>query len=138
MSCLAATGRQRGAARRHRRGAGRLGRSSQAPQRRGGPCTAAARAKRFRDRIATIRDLDAAIGLLGWDEETYLPALGHAQRGEQFATLESLRHKLLLEPELYAVAIELTESQPDDALLARELALYFRLQRARTRCRTRW
>ncbi|HET6470558.1 MAG TPA: hypothetical protein VFG38_01885, partial [Pseudomonadales bacterium] len=83
----------------------------------------------FRDKVATIRDLDAAIGLLGWDEETYLPVRAHVQRGEQFATLESLRHRLVLDPELYAVAAELAETEANDALLRRELELYFRERR---------
>ena len=83
----------------------------------------------FRAKLATIRDLDAVIGLLGWDEETYLPVRGHAQRGDQFATLESIRHRLMLDPELYAVAVELTETAASDRQLRRELDLYFRAQR---------
>jgi len=83
----------------------------------------------FREKLATVRDIDATIGLLGWDEETYLPASGHAQRGEQLATLESLRHRLLLEPELYDVAVELADHSTDDPLLEREIELYLRLHR---------
>jgi len=83
----------------------------------------------FRDKLATIRNLDATIGLLGWDEETYLPEHGHVQRGEQLATLESLRHTLLLDEELYGVAVELADADHDDPLMRREVAQYLRLHR---------
>jgi carboxypeptidase Taq len=50
--------------------------------------------------IADLRHLDGAIGLLNWDEETYLPERGRPERGAQLATLESLRHQLLSADEL--------------------------------------
>jgi carboxypeptidase Taq len=99
------------------------------PSERGGQVRSSGARDTFREKLGTVRDLDATIGLLGWDEETYLPALGHPQRGEQLATLESLRHKLLIEPELYDVAIELTENCADDPLLQREIEQYLRLHR---------
>ncbi len=52
----------------------------------------------LRQEIATLRHLDATIDLLGWDEETYLPTGARGERGEQLATLEGLRHKLLASP----------------------------------------
>jgi len=99
------------------------------PTRRGGAVHSSGARETFREKLATVRDMDATIGLLGWDEETYLPELGHAQRGEQLATLESVRHKQLLDPELFAVAVELAETERNDLLLRRELEHFFRLQR---------
>jgi carboxypeptidase Taq len=96
---------------------------------RGGQVHSGGARETFREKLGTLRDIDGAIGLLGWDEETYLPERGHAQRGEQLATLESLRHRLLLDPELYDVAVELAGHSTDDPLLTREIELYLRLHR---------
>jgi carboxypeptidase Taq len=52
----------------------------------------------LRREIAGLRHLDAAIELLGWDEETMLPPRARAERGEQLATLESTRHLRLASP----------------------------------------
>jgi carboxypeptidase Taq len=52
----------------------------------------------LRREIAGLRHLDGAIELLGWDEETMLPARARAERGEQLATLESARHLRLASP----------------------------------------
>ena len=54
----------------------------------------------LRAQIAELRHLDHAIALLGWDEETMLPAAGRAERGEQLATLEGIRHTLLISDHL--------------------------------------
>ncbi len=83
----------------------------------------------FRSRVSTLRDLEATIGLLGWDEETYLPELAHAQRGEQLATLEAARHALLLDAELFDVASELAQTRPEDARVQREVSLLLRQHR---------
>ena len=100
-----------------------------APARRGGQVRSSGARQTFREHIATIKDLDGAIGLLGWDEETHLPSRGHAERGAQLATLESLRHQSLLDAELFAVASELVETHRDDVPLQREIAIYLRLHR---------
>jgi carboxypeptidase Taq len=96
-------------------------------ERRGHAQTSGAR-ETLREKLATLRDLDWTIGLLGWDEETHLPAHGHAERGAQLATLESLRHRLLLDPELYDVAMEVAAAG-HDALVAREVERFVRLRR---------
>ena len=53
--------------------------------------------RQLAERIRRLRDLDAVISLLFWDEETYLPDGGRARRGAQLGTLESLRHELLVD-----------------------------------------
>ena len=45
--------------------------------------------------IRKLRDLDAVIQLLEWDEETYRPAGAERCRASQLAVLEGLRHELL-------------------------------------------
>jgi carboxypeptidase Taq len=99
------------------------------PSERAGRIRSSGARETFREKLATLRDLDAAIGLLGWDEETCLPEQGHAQRGEQLATLESLRHGLLLDPELADVAAELGAARDEDPQLRREVELFARQQR---------
>ena len=49
----------------------------------------------LRAAIHKLRDLDAVIRLLEWDEETYRPAGAAEQRASQLAVLEGLRHELL-------------------------------------------
>lgn len=78
---------------------------------------------------ATIRHLDGVIDLLGWDEETYLPAGAREERGEQLAALESLRHARLVAPELGAL-LDAARAAAPDPTAARSLAL---LERRRAR-----
>jgi carboxypeptidase Taq len=49
----------------------------------------------LRAAVHRLRDLDAVIQLLEWDEETYRPAGAAQSRASQLAVLESLRHELL-------------------------------------------
>jgi len=83
----------------------------------------------LRSQISDLRGLDAAIGLLGWDEETYLPDGARAGRGVQLGTLESLRHRLLSADSLGDVIEEAAlHAQPGD-LLEAELTRLRRLRR---------
>jgi carboxypeptidase Taq len=45
--------------------------------------------------VRKLRDLDAVIQVLEWDEETYRPSGAEQCRASQLAVLESLRHELL-------------------------------------------
>lgn len=49
----------------------------------------------LRSAVQKLRDLDGAIELLEWDEETYRPSGAERGRASQLATLETLRHELL-------------------------------------------
>src|SRR5579864_2813073 len=73
--------------------------------------------------VAELHHLDQAIALLEWDEETYLPAAGLRQRGEQTATLESLRHGILTSDQFADLIEEAAAECDDDSDLARELFL---------------
>lgn len=77
----------------------------------------------LRARLVELHDLDAALGVLGWDEETYAPETARAARGRQTATLESLRQRLLGEPALGDLLASLSAITPADSeesiLLAR-------------------
>jgi carboxypeptidase Taq len=54
----------------------------------------------LRARLAELDDLGHAARLLGWDQQTHMPAGGAAARGEAMATLERLRHERAVDPGL--------------------------------------
>ena len=83
----------------------------------------------LRREIAEIRHLDHTIALLGWDEETMLPASAREERGAQLATLEALRHAELVSDRLGDLVEEVAQQAGNDADLAREIALLRRLRR---------
>jgi carboxypeptidase Taq len=85
--------------------------------------------KSLRAQIAELRHLDQTIALLGWDEETVLPPGGRRERGEQLATLEGIRHAMLISDQLADLIEEVAaQSEPDESL-TRELVLLRRLRR---------
>jgi carboxypeptidase Taq len=47
----------------------------------------------LREHLAPIHDLQSAVGVLGWDQQTYMPAGSAAARAEQLATLATLAHR---------------------------------------------
>ncbi|WP_102128502.1 carboxypeptidase M32 [Deinococcus planocerae] len=49
-------------------------------------------------RLGQVSDLNAAAGLLSWDQETQMPPEGARVRGLQMATLEGLTHELFTAP----------------------------------------
>ena len=83
----------------------------------------------LRAQIRELRHLDHTIALLGWDEETMLPASGREERGEQLATLEALRHNLLVSDHLGDLVEEVAAQSENDPRLSRELELLRRLRR---------
>ncbi len=83
----------------------------------------------LRTQIAELHHIDQAIALLEWDEETYLPSGGRAQRGEQTATLEAIRHNMLTSDHFADVIEEAALECAGDADLAREIFLVRRERR---------
>ena len=49
--------------------------------------------KELETRLVEINDLESAAGLLGWDQNTYMPPGGAPARARQIATLERLAHE---------------------------------------------
>lgn len=76
---------------------------------------------RLRRRISDLRALDDTLGLLGWDEETYIPREARDGRGTQTATVESLRRRLLADDELGDLIDEAAGRAPRDERLSAEL-----------------
>lgn len=81
----------------------------------------------LRQRLGEITDVDSAISLLRWDQETYMPPKAAPGRGQQLATLAALHHRLFTAPEMGRLISELREVSdqldPDDAKLV-EVAYY--------------
>src|SRR5688572_6069532 len=65
----------------------------------------------FEARMHELKDLDGILGLLSWDEETYAPPKARISRGEQTATLETIRHQRLVDPKLSEL-IDKLDGQP--------------------------
>ncbi|MBN1241716.1 MAG: carboxypeptidase M32 [Spirochaetales bacterium] len=90
---------------------------------------------RFLDRE---RNLVARIGaVLGWDQETYMPSAGVAERAEQLAMIEGLAHEKGTLPEIgeLLAALGSTDSNPagDEALAPLDRAYLRTLHRGYTR-----
>src|SRR5258708_684630 len=83
----------------------------------------------LRDRIKDLRHLDRVIALLGWDEETMLPAAAREQRGEQLAILEANRHGLLASDRLADLMEDVASRSENLESWSRELALLQHLRR---------
>lgn len=81
----------------------------------------------LRTHLAAVADLRSAAGVLGWDQETYMPRGGAAGRAMQLATLSRLAHEAFIS----ATAVKLLEAaegiagtldpDADDAALVREV-----------------
>ena len=83
----------------------------------------------LRAQIVELRHLEQTIALLGWDEETMLPAAAREQRGEQLATLEAIRHAMLVSDRLGDLVEEVAAEREGDPRWSRELHLLRRLRR---------
>ncbi len=82
------------------------------------------------DSAARIADLDAALGLMSWDQEVNLALGSGARRGRQMGTLAALRHRLL-STDLKPALDRAREAGPADAFEARNVAqLAHSLERA--------
>lgn len=89
----------------------------------------AAAESELRDQIRELRHLDHTIALLGWDEETMLPAMGRGERGAQLATLEGLRHALLASDHLGDLVEQVAANPGEGRDWPREIQLLRRLRR---------
>jgi carboxypeptidase Taq len=83
----------------------------------------------LRKQLSELCHLDQTIALLGWDEETMLPNAGRAERGGQLATLEGMRHAMLVSDRLGDLVEEVAAQADGNERLARELFLLRRLRR---------
>ena len=63
--------------------------------------------EKFMQKFAELADLGHAQALLGWDQETYMPARGTAMRARSQGTLAGISHERLTHPDFVALVAEL-------------------------------
>ncbi|HNR19213.1 MAG TPA: carboxypeptidase M32 [Bacteroidia bacterium] len=64
----------------------------------------------YKQKLTQIADLNAAMAVLQWDQEVYMPAMGATLRAQQLATLSGMAHDLGVEKELGSLLEELSKS----------------------------
>ena len=78
----------------------------------------------FLAEAAANNDLGNEAGLHSWDQDTYMPAGGADGRGQQMATISSIRHARLTSPRMAELltALEAADPPPDsvEAAMVRE------------------
>ena len=78
----------------------------------------------LRERLGEIADVNAALALLQWDQETYMPPKGALARAFQEATLSALSHRLFTSPEMERLLQTRRDAadrlSPDEAKLVSE------------------
>jgi hypothetical protein len=67
---------------------------------------------------ADIEAIGSAAGVLGWDQETYMPPKGQPRRGQVLATLAGLEHDKLTSPELEDALAAAEADAAGDPILA--------------------
>ncbi|HEY5984385.1 MAG TPA: carboxypeptidase M32 [Anaerolineales bacterium] len=78
--------------------------------------------------LGEIADLNSALSLLGWDQQTYMPAGGSESRGQQLATIGKIAHQKATSPQVGELLQALKEEfrgvslDGDDAALVRVAA----------------
>ncbi len=69
--------------------------------------------KRLKSLAAEIADIQAAIALLGWDQQTYMPSGGAEDRGDALSTLSNLAHQKITSPEMGQLLEDLRSQQDE-------------------------
>jgi carboxypeptidase Taq len=83
---------------------------------------------RLKEIIGEVSDLNGAASLLGWDQQTYMPAGGGEARGQHLATLEKIAHQKATSEEAGKLLEDLkaeyagADTASDDAALVRVAA----------------
>lgn len=65
-------------------------------------------------RMAELRDFSGVIGLLSWDQETYMPPGGAEGRAQHLAAMQALVHERLADPRLGELLDEAAGQAPDE------------------------
>ena len=67
--------------------------------------------------MTELKDLEGILGLVEWEDETYAPPGARTARGPQVATLEAIRHRKLVDPELSDLIDRVEATTPDERVL---------------------
>ncbi|HJW17322.1 MAG TPA: carboxypeptidase M32 [Flavisolibacter sp.] len=75
----------------------------------------------YKTKMQRIADIRNASALMQWDQETYMPPMGAALRGQQISTLSELSHKLFIEDELGSILNDLSGKNDLDIIQKRNV-----------------
>ncbi len=81
--------------------------------------------KELKELLGEVSDLNGAQAVLGWDQQTYMPAGGSESRGEQLSTLANITHQKFTAPRIGELldglsrTASLQDPDADDARLVR-------------------
>jgi len=87
--------------------------------------------KELKERLAEVFDVVHAVGVLEWDQQTYMPPEGGEARAEQIATLSKIAHEKFTSPEVGKLIQELEpyfqnqSPESDDAALFRRVKRHY-------------
>ena len=84
----------------------------------------------FDARMRELKDLAGVIGILSWDQETFMPPKAGEPRAFQLSTMQGLYHQRLTEPAL-GTAIEALEQQKGLSVEQRAMVRNVRWERDR-------
>jgi len=75
--------------------------------------------KELKEQLAEVHDLQRALGVLGWDQRTMMPALGGEYRSQQLGTLGRITHERFVSDDIGRLLEELRPHEeslhPDSA-----------------------
>lgn len=84
--------------------------------------------EQFKSRMAEIRAISDAGAVLGWDQQTYMPAGGAGARAEQLAVLSAIGHRMETDDETVRL-LEGAEREASDLTGDDDIAAYLRIAR---------
>jgi len=65
--------------------------------------------EQFKEKLHEISDLNAAMALLGWDQQVYMPRGGAQDRGDILSTMAGLMHEKVTGSEAVGMVAEMKE-----------------------------
>lgn len=87
-------------------------------------------------RLKQVNDIQGSAGLLGWDQRTFMPAMGAGTRSERLATLSGLAHSIFTDDETGALINALSgfetslPHESDEASMVRHVRKTYRKAKA--------
>jgi carboxypeptidase Taq len=76
-----------------------------------------------KNRMHELRDLQHVIGLLGWDQETYMPSNADESRAAQLSTMQGIYHEKITDSHLGDWIEQSSSKEPDTLAMLRVLKM---------------
>ena len=68
----------------------------------------------FLERFGELADINGALALLSWDQETYMPSGAQQARGRQMAVLSAIAHQKMTSPGMGELVAQLRANPPEN------------------------